>query len=281
MAIAMYALREMEDAIDDCLKDCATDECNSDAVSALDEGVAFYTGSLEGTTGDGAGVLMYGLADKRCENFKTCGPDGTSLTGTSKVNIDIFREFDRMQNNLLTKQCIAARRNKEEIEKKMFVPLVQGTLRYAYVTNTQPDYTEKAEAEGATFAAAVLPVVAACSESDAATIYENMKPGAGGADFQVVKRAFENNYKCMGISCADVGGLYNDADMKYFDGAKPCGGVGSSSSNNDVNVGLAVGLSIAAVAVLAIAFILVKRRRSAPEVEFKSESMGNHGSPQV
>ena len=58
----MYVIREFEDAIDDCTS--CTSECNefsvnSGSVHAWDEGVAFYTGSLEGTAygGDGDGKL--------------------------------------------------------------------------------------------------------------------------------------------------------------------------------------------------------------------------------
>ena len=57
----MYAIREFEDAIDDCM--LCTSNCNEfsdsvgktgqyNAVHAWDEGVAFYTGSLAGTTAD-------------------------------------------------------------------------------------------------------------------------------------------------------------------------------------------------------------------------------------
>ena len=86
-----------------------------------------------------------------------------------------------------------------------------------------------------------------------------------------MKHAFERNYGCMGITCEDVGGLYNDADETYLDNAGPCAGSGGSSS--ETNVGLAVGLSIGAVVALALVFLLIKRRRSsASEVEFKSDN---------
>ena len=62
MNVWMYAVREFEDAIDDCTSctsNCNEHSTNSDSVHAWDEGVAFYTGSLEGTAygGDGAGKL--------------------------------------------------------------------------------------------------------------------------------------------------------------------------------------------------------------------------------
>ena len=175
MNTAMYVIRELEDALDDCA--FLEAKRNEDAVHALDEAVAFYTGSLEGTDGSGDGVQMYALADKRCANFRTCGVNANMAIGSAKVNIDIFREFDRMQQALNVGDCDKARRNKEVIEQKMFVPLVQGTIRYAWKQEYETTAGEKEESEGATFAAAVLPVVAACNQDDANTIYSQMKPG--------------------------------------------------------------------------------------------------------
>jgi len=55
-----------------------TRRCNKDRVNAWDEGVAFYTGSLEGpdVTG-GSGKLLHGLADKRYANYITCTSSST------------------------------------------------------------------------------------------------------------------------------------------------------------------------------------------------------------
>merc|ERR1740124_586236 len=52
MNVWMYVIREFEDAIDDCLT--SSNDNNYDAAHAWDEGVAFYTGSLEGTDGSGS-----------------------------------------------------------------------------------------------------------------------------------------------------------------------------------------------------------------------------------
>ena len=44
----MYAIREFEDAIDDCITSCVGVACNAisgSSVHAWDEGVAFYTGA--------------------------------------------------------------------------------------------------------------------------------------------------------------------------------------------------------------------------------------------
>jgi hypothetical protein len=149
--------------------------------------------------------------------------------------------------------------------------MIQGALRYAY-KQSQVDTDAIAEAEGAIFAAAVLPIVAQCSADSAFFIFEEMKPNSGNnADFAGVKNAFESNYQCMGVTCADIGGLYDDANGKYFDGAGPCG---SSSSGGGANTGLAVGLSIGGVVVLALLFMMVKRQNKSG-AEFK-ESSSSH-----
>eukprot|EP00964_Phaeocystis_antarctica_P032001 scaffold18106_cov66-Phaeocystis_antarctica.AAC.1 len=52
MNVWMYVVREFEDAIDGCTScdsDCNVHSTNSGSVHAWDEGVAFYTGSPEGT----------------------------------------------------------------------------------------------------------------------------------------------------------------------------------------------------------------------------------------
>lgn len=69
---------------------------------------------------------------------------------------------------------------------------------------------EKEKAEGAIFAASVLPRIFAENESDAETIYENMRVGAISTSFSEVKEAFERNYKSLNIKCSDVGGLLDN-----------------------------------------------------------------------
>eukprot|EP00964_Phaeocystis_antarctica_P079180 scaffold49314_cov107-Phaeocystis_antarctica.AAC.1 len=71
----------------------------------------------------------------------------------------------------------------------MTVPLVQGTLRYAWkvgktggVDNKLTDQSSKNAAEGSTFAAAVLPLVHACDAAAAKTVADHMKFGAAVYD---------------------------------------------------------------------------------------------------
>ena len=249
----MYVIREMEDALDDCIKGDL--KRNDNTVYAWDEAVAFYVGSLEGNDGAGSGTLLYSLADKRCTNFKTCGEAGNMLGGTSAVNIKIRRAFEAGKNDILTGQCDAARSRKEEIEKLMAVPMIQGTLRYSFFRDYElgeGSERDKIDAEGAVFAAAVLPLVYACDGPDAKLIYDHMRAGIYDSDFPKVKAAFEANYACMGVTCADVGGLYSVDIANYFDLAAPCSG--DSSSNTGAIVGGVLG-GLAGILILIIAYL--------------------------
>lgn len=260
MNVWMYTIREMEDALDDCKIGCI--ECNDDPVYAWDEAVAFYTGSQQGEDGPTSGYLAYTLANKRCQNYKTCGTEGNSLEGEAFVNLEIFHYFNIGQMNLLNGKCSEARDQKNRIAQLMAVPLIQGTLRYAYLTSTsQEEVSEKSKAEGAVFAASVLPIVHACSAADAQTISDNMGVGSPAADFEAVKGAFERNYGCMQVQCSEVGGLYDETTDGYFSGAGPCTDSDSSSSNSKaVAIGVSVGVIVALL--LGIGFVYCRRHKS-------------------
>jgi len=248
IVIWMYVIRELEDALDDCQEACTIENCNDDPVHAWDEAAAFYVGSLEGTDGSGSGKLAYALADKRCGNFKTCGDMADETGGTSKVNIDIMRNLNIGQAKLAKGECESAREQSNEIQKLMLVPLIQGTLRYAYKTDFDP-YSEKAEAEGVVFALGVVPAVYACDVEAANIIASNLQAGQQGTcDFPAVKKAFESTYDCLGIDGAMVGGLYDAATGMYFEGAEAVGGSASSASK----IGMAVSAGVAALASLSM-----------------------------
>ena len=148
MNVWMYAVREFEDAIDDCTSctiNCNEHSSNSDSVHAWDEGVAFYAGSREGTDhgGNSDGVMVYRLAEKRCANFGTCGAAGDATSGISMVNSELFKAgglFATGRDLLQQGECAKVRPIVEQIVSLMTVPLVQGTLRYAYrVPEPEPE----------------------------------------------------------------------------------------------------------------------------------------------
>jgi hypothetical protein len=253
--VYMYVIREFEDAIDDCKRGCI--ECNDAPVHAWDEGVAFYTGSLEGTDGRDNGKLLHALADKRCMNFKTCGYEGNKLIGTSFVNYELGRLFALGQHHLVVGDCDKARVVKEQIVNFMAVPMIQGTLRYAYKMDKLGGGTSNKEnGEGVTFAAAILPKVAYCDPEAAEKIAANMRVGAT-PDFATVKSNFESVYDCMNLTCSDIGGMWFAGEEGYYEGASPC-----LTFRVTMPIEGIVGIAAAClVALLACAFICILIRR--------------------
>jgi len=225
MSFWMHVIRKLENSLDGCKDDCKKTGCNDPVSVYWDEAVAFYTGSLEGGDGNGNGKLMYAIADQRCINFKTCGDEGNSTVGISHVNKEIFRLFTVGSRMLAQAKCSEARKKKKGIERLMTIPLIQGALRNAYVLSTNENAGEKVEAEGATYAAAVLPIVHDCDPDAAKVIFTNMKTKTGteiyNVDFEAVKNAFEKVYSCIGIRGSEVGGIWNEATGSYFVGAEP------------------------------------------------------------
>lgn len=268
MIPSMYLIREMEIGLAGCRTACQSDDCEegktSNNVNEVDEAVAFYTGSLEGS-----GYLPYAMANAWAALSGTAGPNGNSLSGTAKVNSDIYQQFMQMQTAFTTGDCDGAQKNKERVAQLIIVPMVQAVLRSARlqmreskVTGTPSDFVV-----GATAAAAILPYVYACNPSDAEVLYDNLKTGRMDADgdedtdvdFQAVKSALANNYACLGISCSDVGGVYDSTSNSFLSGAEPCGG---SSTNQSEVIGLAVGIPIAVLAVLGAACLWCRCRQA-------------------
>jgi hypothetical protein len=275
MSVFMSVIRAMEDAISDCEKGCKPDACPGSPMNFVDVAVAFYAGSLEGEEGSGNGKFLYNLANRQALNFRTAGETGLEQQGLAYVNIEVIREFKKMQLYIVQGNCTAAKASKVAIVNLMKVPLIQGVLQYAYMRKyanpTLPDNAAKVEVEGATFAAAVTPYVHACSVADAQIIHANMKVGsvAANVSFTAVKAALERNYDCLGVTCAQVGGIWNVDG--YSDGAGPCGYTAESeskaSSGSGSSSGAAAGATIGAlVAVVLLGYLFVrvraKRRRA-------------------
>lgn len=274
MNVYMYVIREFEDAIDDCQSNCV--DCNYASAHAWDEGVAFYTGSLEGETGDSDGKLLHALADKRCQNFKTCGVEGDELEGRSKINRELAQQFTVGQFELLTSNCDSVRPIVDKISDLMSVPLIQGTLRYAYKVDKLKG-VETQKAEGAVFMASVIPRVHACDAEDAKIIYDNMRIGATSTDFAAVKKAFENQYECMGVNGALVGGLWNDSTSDYYEGAEPKKD-SSTGGGNGLAIGLGVGAACIAVIAIGGVFFMMRRERQGKPVFKASEHWNDNNN---
>lgn len=200
-----------------------------DAIEAWDGAAAVYVGSLEGPDGNNDPIGSYGkapyaLADKRCRNYKNCGPGLDEFTKdvTSNINTKIL--------SLLSAGSLAAWEGDYKqldkyirlISNKAAVPLIQGTLRYYWRLSDEEgpntfSVLDKEVGEGGAFIFGVLPKLWACSTRGVKKAEKQSKIGGGIAgvsavNFQDIKLAFECNYRCLGITCEEVGSLYDDDD---------------------------------------------------------------------
>jgi hypothetical protein len=206
------------------------------------------------------GKSNYALADKRCRNYKTCSgtrdrDDSKFLV--APTNTHILALFAAGVQAAYGGDYALMRDFHKKICAKMVVPWIQGILRYTWrlssersrspstpnsplinPDNVDPDlpavpvvdtdYSEldKEVGEAAAFAVGAVGKLWACSKKAADAVWPQVEVGgsfAGSApvNYQLVKLAFECNYKCLHISCAEVGSL-RDGDDVIRNGAKTC-----------------------------------------------------------
>ena len=217
--IWMYIIHEMEEAVSDCFNSVAPG-------TSWDGAVAFYTGStplLNPTTN--YGVFQFGLAEKYCPLFNTCGASGDDTRFyKSTVNDKVFSLFDDGKDYMLSNRCESLQMTKEALVKQFAVPLLQGVMLNLYLTETGG--LEKSKANLWSFAKAVLPLVNSYSPSVAATLLQNaniMNIAAVPSGRVAVKASLESMYSAMGITCSDVGGVVDmTTKTGYAVGMEPC-----------------------------------------------------------
>eukprot|EP00752_Nemacystus_decipiens_P008971 g8009.t1 len=286
----MYVIHELEDAVGDCNNGDLSD--NDGGPHAWDEGWAFYTGSLEGTDVGGSadgGQMVYALAEKRCENFATCSGDSDNddTTGVSAVNDDLLDLWHTGQDYLRAGDCDQAANLISEMVPLMAVPLIQGVLRYTYLADPAvSEVTDKEASELWAFSAAILPWIDSCDSAAATTLRNNaditLSTAPMSEGFRVVKAALESVYSCMGITCAQVGGLLEEGTSDYITGFEPCDDESTtstastgSSGSGELSAGGIAGVTIAVGAVAAIAvagFVIFKKKKKASAVD---DNLGN------
>jgi hypothetical protein len=225
----------------------AVDYCGaSDAVHHVDEAVAYYTGSLTTQVDTKEGILLYALAAVRARQAKTAGHMGGNDSGDAYVNIKVMELLKSLQGYVKSASkdgCAKALLVREEIMTLIKIPLIQGVLRYAHIRQYEFPETlldqERTRAEGATFAASVLPFVHACNAREAAIIHENMQIESNNDkfNFAAVRDALASTYACMGINCTLVGGIWDGTDWRT-DGV-PCT---VSKQDDGVSVGGVFGI---------------------------------------
>lgn len=209
------ASQEIEDG---CINQSLDNSC-SEATKAWNKAAAFFVGSLEGPSGFGSGYQLFALGDKRCNNYRNCGPNGDLGSGNiAKTNILIIALFQKGAGLVFSGDLNGLQKCIKEINNQILVTFIQGTLRYAHKLGERGSELAKELGEGATFAAAALPQLWAINKEAAKQvkkmfkIADGSKASKGKLKFKTVRMAFMCNYPEMGISCSEVGTLFDSVE---------------------------------------------------------------------
>ena len=184
---------------------------------------------------------------------------GGGASGTAKVNDLILTYANAGLDALATDDCTTASAQLDLIKVQMNIPLIQGMLRYAYKADPSGGGGGSKEiAEGWAFAFAILPQLNNCDFMVAATVVSNMQTTASSpmADgYETVKTAVESTYSCLGISCADIGGLVDSYDAS----GTPTAYIWEACTDADSTSGSVAkqGLAVSAAIVSALGAMLM------------------------
>jgi len=215
-----------------------------------DGGCFAYTGNKEGGTPceeaakfwDQAAAVQDGpnyLGTKRCQNYLTCGwtfenKDPNGVANIAIANQKVLNLFQVGQNAIRTGDIVGAKGIIKLIQSAQLVSYIQGVARYAYKISAEEDPSlaenNKEYAEGMAFSTGMLPQLYKCDRSAAEIVDKKFQLVKGNTfkgtieEFLVVLR---KNYQCLGITCEDVGGLWDKKEgstdpQEYYPGAEPC-----------------------------------------------------------
>jgi hypothetical protein len=193
----------------------AGEECwkhnTGSALDYWDIGVALLIGSIEGSGlgGQQSGQLLYATAKENCGQFETCD----SSNNDAFVNQMIVDALKTALISLENSDCQSVNSTLQtQISKKTLIPLIQGTLSYAYMNDGLPvGSPDGILATGFAYAQSVLPYLNIVSKSGAVLIERNMAlqfkspPVADG--FLAIADVFRGALVGMGIDCSDIGSL--------------------------------------------------------------------------
>jgi hypothetical protein len=266
----MVIIYRLENALALCIPGGSSIE-QVDALTSWDEAAALYAGHLQGSPGKKDGVLMYSLANRHCDYFRTCGEKANLDEGNSAVNLQIYRALSAGQMDINNGRCDAARNQKLDIERIMVIPLIQGTLLYSYLSDYEimldDQYDrEYLDASGAVFAASILPLIHSCNPRDAEIVYDYMRAGLFDSDYPAVRAALERNYACLGVTCSQIGGIYEKSLGGYLEKAAPCSDPSTASHVGTV-FGALIG-SMLGIGILVYGYRHFRRDNREKTIEF-------------
>mmetsp|Transcript_10285 Transcript_10285/g.20682 ORF Transcript_10285/g.20682 Transcript_10285/m.20682 type:complete len:409 (+) Transcript_10285:181-1407(+) len=175
------------------------------------------------------------LGTKRCQNYLTCGWDYNNTDGSIAItNQKVLNLFQVGQNAVRTGDIVGVKGIIKLIQSAQLVSYIQGVGRYAQkIADFDPPCVmdfNKEYAEGMAFSTGMLPQLYQCDRSAALTVDKTFQLKAGNCFPDVVSTkdftiedflgVLRKNYQCLGVTCEDVGGLWDGE--KYYAGAGPC-----------------------------------------------------------
>ena len=166
----------------------------------------------------------------------------SQTTPVAKSNKQLLDYFNKGRDFLVDGQCVEASYLIPKMLSQMTVPLIQGSLHFAYEADLWKKDQREADAKcassvpesaankgkeiaaGWVFAAALLPQLQHCDAEKAKLIRDNMDVMASAPvkdTYSEVAHVLQSMYGCLGVTCADIGGLKSGGGT-YFPGLEPC-----------------------------------------------------------
>lgn len=161
--------------------------------------------------------------------------------------------------------------------------------RYTYLADPNAgDGGDKEASELWAFSAAILPLIASCDTDVGAVVRANTDITSSDAPmiangYLDLKAQIEGQYTCMGITCDQVGGLYDSENGEFFSGFDTCDGstisaVSSGSSDDgSISEGGVAGIVVAvgAVAVIAAVGLFMWKKKKGKSASTVDANLGN------
>lgn len=147
------------------------DDNGSEAIKAWDTAVAVLVGWTEGSQDGGSsdnGVLFYNIAQYLCKEAGKC-----NAANDSEVNRQLIRRLKEGKQSILSKDCVAAYTQANEIEKLLQTVLVD-TVAYFARQIVEDESDEESIVEGYIFAQALTPIIDNVDSEASAVIRQNL-----------------------------------------------------------------------------------------------------------
>mmetsp|Transcript_15084 Transcript_15084/g.22013 ORF Transcript_15084/g.22013 Transcript_15084/m.22013 type:complete len:790 (-) Transcript_15084:522-2891(-) len=258
--VHLYLLAEIEDAVEDCIKQDVTD--NDGNLHSWDEVAALVIGSLEGAGQGGSkdfrdGQFIWSLANKMSVDF------GSAEDGFALVNSEIEDLLYAGKGMIQSYDCADFTKVVTRLRNIMLIPLIQSVIKYATkMEGLSYESNADAVAKGEAFTLCALPIIYHYDKDGAKVIEMNMlspltrsrfNPKLKGTQMtyveegpQAVADAFWKTMRALELPSRFVGSL---------DGADPSklGEIAGSASN--MKLSLATFSTSVAISVLGSLYL--------------------------